>query len=207
MSKKTPKKNVNRVPATLRRKQLVDATLQIMREKGVQSVTLRAVAAEAKASLASVHYCFNNKEELLRSAVEHWLRTMVTDSINLETTSGIRDAVNQMTTSFWEGLRNGPNDLIAQFEVTLWTARESSGIAFAQNIYPMYVEEMSAALARSLEKSGGTCGWSLDRFSRALLCIIDGCGIQYLSDPTSNAQELCLDLVDILLEHADVPKH
>ena len=204
---KNLKKKAHRVPASLRRRQLVDSTLKIIREKGVQAITLREIAAEAKASLASVHYCFSDKEELLQAAVEHWLRTMVTDSINLETSFGVRDAVNQMITSFWEGLEEGPNDLIAQFEVTLWTARESSSIAFARSIYPMYVEEMSAALARSMEMSGETCICDLDRFSRALLCIIDGSGMQYLSDPTANARELCFDLVEILLEQAKITKH
>ena len=51
-----------RVPAAERKDQLIQATVELMRRDGVQRLNLRAIADEAGASLASVHYCFDGQE-------------------------------------------------------------------------------------------------------------------------------------------------
>ena len=47
-----------------------------MRREGVQSVTMRTIAKEANAPLATAHYCFSNKEELMDAAAEAWLKNL-----------------------------------------------------------------------------------------------------------------------------------
>ena len=51
-----------RVSAEERKEQLIAATVELMRREGVQSVTMRAIAKEANAPLATAHYCFSDKE-------------------------------------------------------------------------------------------------------------------------------------------------
>ncbi|GAC1374175.1 MAG: hypothetical protein NVS2B15_13980 [Pseudarthrobacter sp.] len=58
-----------RVSAEDRKEQLIAATVKLIRREGVQSVTIRAIAKEANAPLATAHYCFSNKEELMEAAV------------------------------------------------------------------------------------------------------------------------------------------
>src|SRR5690349_13707187 len=79
---------VARVSLADRREQLIDATILVMRRDGVRSVTMRAVAAEAKAPLAAVHYCFDAKEALLEAAIRRWLRMMFTDSVQFPVGGG-----------------------------------------------------------------------------------------------------------------------
>ena len=64
-----------RVSAEERKEQLIAATVELMRREGVQSVTIRAIAKEVNAPLATAYYCFSNKEELMDAAAEAWLRT------------------------------------------------------------------------------------------------------------------------------------
>ena len=63
-----------RISAEDRKEQLIAATVELMRREGVQSVTMRAIAKEANAPLATAHYCFSNKDELMEAAAEAWLR-------------------------------------------------------------------------------------------------------------------------------------
>ena len=189
-----------RVSVEDRREQLIDATIQVMRRDGVRSVTMRAVAAEAGASLAAVHYCFEAKEALLEAAIRRWLKIMFTDSIQFP--GGLRASVRQMVESWWNWLESVPDDVLAQFELALWAVRSEQTRPLAATIYPMYIEEMEAMLADSLKRSGESCQWELERLARAVLAAIDGCSLQFLSDPTSEARPLCMQMVELLLDRA-----
>ncbi|WP_040398965.1 TetR/AcrR family transcriptional regulator [Cellulomonas massiliensis] len=58
---------MNRLPVAERRGQLVEAALAVAKRDGIDAATVRAVAAEAGVSLGVVHYCFQDKDELLRA--------------------------------------------------------------------------------------------------------------------------------------------
>lgn len=58
------------VSAAERTEQLIEATITVLRTKGVDGVTTRAVAAEAGAPLASIHYTFGSLDDLVVAAFE-----------------------------------------------------------------------------------------------------------------------------------------
>jgi AcrR family transcriptional regulator len=196
-------KKIVRVSTADRREQLIDATINVMRRDGVQAATMRAVATEAGAQLATVHYCFEDKNALLAAAVQRWLRAMVTDVVSFSTEGGMRASVHQMIEAWWESLESTPDDAMAQFELPLWLIRNDSR-ELAGTIYPANIQELTRMLTRSLEVAGEQCEWDVERISRALLVIIDGCSLQFLSDPTSRARELCDDLIETLLTRAAI---
>ena len=66
------------VPATVRRLQLIEAAVRLMARDGMDGATLRAIAKEAGAPLATVHYCFTDKDELMSAASEHSLKSVAT---------------------------------------------------------------------------------------------------------------------------------
>lgn len=192
-----------RVSTADRREQLIDATINVMRRDGVQAATMRAVAAEAGAQLATVHYCFEDKDALFAAAIQRWLRVMITDAISFSIEGGMREAAQQMVRAWWFALESTPNDAMAQFELPLWAMRNDKRL-LASTIYPAFITELSAMLSKSLEAAGETCMWDVERFSRALLVVIDGCSLQYLSDPTSRARALCEDMLETLLLRANI---
>ena len=57
---------MDRLPILERRAQLVRAALVVATRDGFEAATVRAIAAEAGVSLGVVHYCFEDKDELLR---------------------------------------------------------------------------------------------------------------------------------------------
>lgn len=54
---------------SLRRRILIDATRAVCKRVGVDSTTTRAIAAEAGMPLASVHYAFASREQLIEAVV------------------------------------------------------------------------------------------------------------------------------------------
>ncbi|WP_132591489.1 TetR/AcrR family transcriptional regulator [Rhizobium sp. BK068] len=195
-----------RIPSAVRREQLVDATIEIMRENGVQSVTVRDVAARAKAPLAILHYCFKDKDDLIHAAVERWLREMISDSMKFSTSGGVRKAVRYMLDSWWEGIERLPQNAQAQFELFLWALRNNEQIRLT--MYPMYLDELTSVLKEALEISGETCEWDVMVLARSLLVIVDGCSFQYLSDPEkSGAKALSYEMAEALFDRAKILPH
>lgn len=56
------------VSAADRREQLIEATIAVLRRSGADGVTSRAIAAEAEAPLASIHYTFGSLDDLVVAA-------------------------------------------------------------------------------------------------------------------------------------------
>ena len=53
-----------------RRSDIVDATIQILVKHGLEGLSMRAVAAEAQATIGMLNYWFSCKEDLVRAAIE-----------------------------------------------------------------------------------------------------------------------------------------
>jgi len=59
-----------REPIETRRRQLIEAGLQVLEEDGLAKVSTRSVASRARVPLSTVHYCFMGKDELLQQMLE-----------------------------------------------------------------------------------------------------------------------------------------
>lgn len=173
----------SRVSLEERRRQLIEATIAEMRESGVQSVTLRSVANRAGASLATVHYCFENKEALIQAAVVRWLTTMVEYAGDLPLDAGFDAMVSAFAERFWDDLERTPEDVLAQIELVLWAKRHQASSGLSGLIYPGYEVELAEVFARSFRHEHPDKELDGARFVRLLLVIFDGCSLQYLLQP------------------------
>ena len=58
-------------PKEVRRQQLIEATLEVIAEKGVSGTTLAEVARTASLSVGTVNLHFDSKENLLKSTLQY----------------------------------------------------------------------------------------------------------------------------------------
>jgi len=58
------------ISAVDRKEQLINATIAVLQKSGLELVTTRSIAAEAKAPLASIHYTFGSLDDLVLAAFE-----------------------------------------------------------------------------------------------------------------------------------------
>lgn len=193
-----------RVPADERKEQLISATVELMRREGVQSVTVRAIAKEANAPLATAHYCFSGKDEIMDAAAAAWLKNLSRFSGHVSVES-LRKAVEQVAEGYWRALEEEPASLLAEIELILWATRNAPSSPLAATIYPAYEAELGQIFTSAAKNSGEECLIGFPMLVRSFLMIYDGAAIQYLTDPkAADHRGMFFMLVDALLIKAGV---
>ena len=192
-----------RIPAVERKSQLIAATVELMKREGVQSVTMRAIAREANAPLATAHYCFSNKDELMDAAAEAWLKNLNRFFHDVPVNLGLRAAVEKVAEGYWRSLEEEPESLLAELELILWATRNADSNELATKIYPAYEVELGRIFAMAAGNSGDKCLISIPELVRCFLMVYDGAGIQYMTNSKSDDyRTLFFFMVDGLLTKA-----
>lgn len=194
-----------RVPAKERKEQLISATVELMRREGVQSVTMRAIAKEANAPLATAHYCFTDKDELMESAAEAWLKNLNRFSRDVPVHLGLRKVVEQVAEGYWRSLEEEPASLLAEIELILWATRNADTSPLATKIYPAYEVELGNIFYSAAQSNGDQCLIGVPMLVRSFLMIYDGAALQYMTDPkATDYRAHFFMMVDALLIKAGV---
>ncbi|MEO8284243.1 MAG: TetR family transcriptional regulator [Pseudarthrobacter sp.] len=194
-----------RVSAEERKEQLIAATVELMRREGVQSVTIRAIAKEANAPLATAHYCFSNKEELMDAAAEAWFKNLSRFSSDVPVHLGLRKAVEQVAEGYWRALEEEPASILSEIELILWATRNASVSPLAAKIYPAYEVELGKIFSSAAQSSSDNCLIDFPTLVRIFLMIYDGAAIQYMTDPKATDHRAHFSMmIDALLIKAGV---
>ncbi|MEU7383866.1 MULTISPECIES: TetR family transcriptional regulator [unclassified Streptomyces] len=196
-----------RVPTTERRLQLIEAAVELMRRNGVDQVTLRAIAQQAGAPLATLHYCFRDKDELMRAAADHWLERFVHDPVPDEVPleGGLRAVMDRISAAFWTLIETTPADLRAQIELVTWAVRDATHPALAESMYSRYEVTLGDVFARALDAAGQRSEVDPRVLARGYIAAVDGAVLQYISEPASPRPREVFDLmVEALLLRAGI---
>ncbi|WP_411733407.1 TetR/AcrR family transcriptional regulator [Paeniglutamicibacter sp.] len=195
-----------RIPANERKEQLIDATIALMQTRGVVALTLRDIAKHAGASLAAVHYCFDDKDELFTAAVERWLKNMMTYAEDVDPSFGLRSTVNEVARRYWDELEATPSDVLAQIELVVWAARQEGGQELAASIYPGYESGLGALFGKAMETDTHDRLLPPEELARIFIAIIDGCSLQYITQPNLTSHRRLFEfLVEAVLQQVAVP--
>ena len=171
------------VPMRERRQQLIEAAVRLMWRDGVEHANLRAIAKEAAAPLASVHYCFTDKDELMQAAVQHWLQELVGSlAEEVEIEQGVRAVVLRIAEDFWTALEKNPPNVLAQLELALWSMRGSAHEALATVIYPQYAQVLGDVFERAMLAHGDQITIPTEQLARSVVGILDAGSMQFLAD-------------------------
>jgi AcrR family transcriptional regulator len=170
--------SVAHVPAEVRRQQLIDAAYEIISAEGVQSATTRRIADRAGASLAVVHYCFRDKDELYLGV----FRRLASDIIEFSDTGTLGDSPGQRAEQYIvraaEWALSDPQRAHAMYETTLWATRRREGErTMAASVYEIHLAEIHSLLqmGNSDEQS------AVEGAERIVLSAIDGLLLQWVA--------------------------
>lgn len=161
-----------------RHRDILVATLALVRRGGIAAVTSRAVAREAGVPLGSLSYYFGGKDELLEQALLLHVDEEVARlrAISEQLTADGDPDPEEAARAFMAVLREGDLSTIAQFELYLEAGRNPALREAAARCFTAYEEVVAAAL--------GAAGLP-DPASAAPLFVAfaDGLGLRQLAAP------------------------
>jgi AcrR family transcriptional regulator len=88
-----------RVAGERTRQRLIDATLDLLADRGESGASLRAITEGAGANVAAVSYHFGSKEALVRSAIEQSIDRLVQDQV--EGLRALKDPTLEQIAEAW----------------------------------------------------------------------------------------------------------
>lgn len=199
---------MNRMSIEERRAQIVDAAMSIAVRDGVEAVTVRGVAAEAGISLGTVHYCFEDKDAMLR-AMGHSLAVVASEPVRMamDPTKDLYEIAHAAADGLWEGLTPRRHMRLLTFEFATAGSRNRA----LRPVAKAHLEQTWAMTQGILDQLSRIAGitYSIDTpfLSRIVAGYIDGIEIAWLvqqdDDAAIRSFHALADYVLSLVVHPD----
>jgi AcrR family transcriptional regulator len=115
-----------RPQSTGRREQIISAALAVMISDGVHNTTTRKIAEAAGVNVATLHYHFHDKEEIIFSAMEE-LASSYRNTLSARFTQpqNLHDRIHDLLWFIWGEIERAPGEQLVLQEMTLYVLRVS----------------------------------------------------------------------------------
>ena len=199
-----PDRKFERNSERCRKRDLIEATLAVIANQGIDAATVRAIAVEANVTPGLIRYYFSSKEELVAAAYEHHMTTMTNASGN--SIADIEDICPKVRLAKFITVAISPPITNLQF-VTLWAGflsrarSDHNMLAIHQNAYFDFRDRVEHLIVEIMEREGKplTPGEAM-KLATALTAIIDGLWLEGGLLPKAFAPE---EIVDIVLNSCE----
>ena len=173
------------MPLAQRRAQLVQTSLDIATAEGIGAVTVRRVAEDAGVALGVVHYCFDDKDDLLASLAERIVSDLVaagaeplTDVVAEDLPSALRCAL----TGLWASISSTREAQLLTYEITTQSLRQPSLRSVADRQYEISQAAAEGLLELSAQACGATWTEPIAELGAQALAFVDGTTLRWLVD-------------------------
>lgn len=196
---------MTRIAAAARRTALIEAALRVVSREGIAAATTRAIVAEAGMSLASFHYAFASRDEL----IDELITTVVEREEQAVTPTpepgrSLRELLESGILAYFDHVRADPEHEQAMLELTQYALRspERHPLALAQ--YARYAELAERSLELAAELSGTRWRMPVAEAARVLVAFTDGLTLTWLVDrDDAGARAVARAAADALSRMAD----
>ncbi|MCC7128051.1 MAG: TetR family transcriptional regulator [Microbacteriaceae bacterium] len=177
-----------------RRKALVQAALRVIERDGVHEATTRAIVAEAGMPLASFHYAFRSRDELIRELIG----TVVEGegeaaAATLEAGRSIRDSVRAGLQAYFDLLVADPNREQAMFELLHYALRNEELRDLPPSQYSTYWRTASSLLSAAETTTNIKWKLPIEQVAQLLVNFISGLTLAWLATRDGAAAARTMD--------------
>lgn len=178
-----------RVPTAERRLQFVRSAARIIAHDGLTAATTRRIASEAGAPLASLHYCFRSKDELL-DEVYYYLSRDYAQALPpvVASDAGLAAVVLAHAKRIWARMLAEPHEQVTTFELLLRRFRvggeeEPKALAMNRSMYEGWIKSTCELFESAAVAAGEDVPVNLELAVRLFVSGIDGISMQHMADP------------------------
>ncbi|MGY1814573.1 TetR/AcrR family transcriptional regulator [Blastococcus sp. SYSU D00820] len=182
-----------RVAAADRREALLAAALRVMARDGPAAGTTRAIVAEAGMSLASFHYAFASRDELLAELVHRVVgRELAAATAGMDPAAGLDGVLRRAADGYLEHLERDPGAEQLMLELTLHAVRDPALRPLAAEQYRAYTAAASRLLEEAAAATGARWRRPVPELARLLVTLVDGATTTWLVDRDTDATRAVL---------------
>jgi AcrR family transcriptional regulator len=195
---------MKRLPIAERREQLVEAAIAVASRDGIDAATVRAVAAEAGVSLGVVHYCFQDKDELLEAMAHQITRQNLSRSLlEMPEHGDPATIVERALDLLWGGIAASRGAQLLSYELTTYSMRHPEVRQVSVNQY--LVSHEAARQFLGAMAAAARIEWTvpLETMARLVVMMTDGIVLAWLADGDDAAARATLAVfAEFLAGHA-----
>ena len=166
-----------------RRLELVSAALRVIAEHGVAGATTRAIVAEAGMPLASFHYAFESRDEMMRELVSFVVENeavAVFESFRFD--SDIRTSIRDALMAYLETIASDPAHELVMFELMQYSLRTEGLQHLALEQHARYRSAVAELLTASAVNANIEWTKPVDEIARIVVTFTDGITFAWLAD-------------------------
>ena len=172
-----------RLPATERRELLLQAAWRILVRDGFAAATTRAICAEADMKQGVFHYCFTNRDELLREVSAGLLSAQVSASIGAVSADGtMAESIGRAFGVYWDTVEADPGMHQVLYEITTSVLRDPRAGEIARFQYSRYLDSVSGSIKEIADIRNIAWDIPVDVLARQVVTVLDGLTLHYLVD-------------------------
>ena len=172
-------------PETLvRRREILDAAIDIFGAKGFTGGTLQDIADQVGMTHAGILHHFGSKDQLLIDVLEHRDRTDVVDLEGQHIPDGIELFRHLVRTAFANARRAGIVQAYAVLSAESVTDGHP-GRDYFEARYRTLRSEVAAAFRLVCAERGVEDPGAIDQAAASILAVMDGLQVQWLLDPSA----------------------
>jgi len=167
-----------RIPVAQRRREFIDAAVEVIATHGIDGATTRRIAEQAQANVAMLHYCYDSKEDLFADVFEYVATTYRELLTKCDPASGFQETARQLLRAVMEFYLESPNLTVATLELVNWARRQHGDRGIG--VYDQAVET-SRAMLREAGAGHRIPKRTIDEAAYVIATLADGFAVNYLT--------------------------
>jgi AcrR family transcriptional regulator len=186
-----------RIPVAQRRRDFIDAAVEVIATNGIDGATTRRIAEQANANVAMLHYCYDSKEDLFADVYEFVASRFreVIERSDPHTT--VLETAQAIMRGVMECYYESPSFGATTLELINWARRQHGDRGIA--VYDQAMQVGLEVLRRVGEEEGvGTD--VIDEIPYVVGALSDGFAINFLTYGDREAAKAQMDLTASVLE-------
>lgn len=167
-----------RIPVAQRRRDFIDAAVEVIASDGIDGATTRRIAEQAKANVAMLHYCYDSKEDLFADVYElvtSRYREIIESS---DPHSTLPEAAGAILRGVMECYLESPSFTATTFELVNWARRQHGDRGIA--VYDQAFDTLRKALQEAAANDP-VAPELIDEIAYVIATLADGFGVNWLT--------------------------
>jgi AcrR family transcriptional regulator len=195
-----------RMSSVDRRIEIVQAALRVIGEVGVQGATTRAIVAEAGMSLASFHYAFASRDEMMEELIAWVVENQTVAAFStIRFGSDIRSTVRDGLQAFFEAMVADSAHEQVLFELMLFALRTPALERLPKTQWANYRVGATELLNAAAVNAGIEWSRPIDEVAHYLITVTDGLTLSWLATRDRAAATTVMDIAADSLAALAVP--